>query len=134
MNKISKYTAMLSLVIGLGASAFAGSTSARLYVEQYKGRTDIPAPVLAVSPTYNSPFDASAKVMFSVDASGRVTEIEVLNATDNEFSFRVLDAISRWKFTPALDANGVAVARRVTLPFIYNADETTVGYGLFASL
>ncbi len=134
MNMINKCTAMLGLAFGLTASAFAAATTPESYVAKYKGRTDIPTPIRAVVPVFEAPENAQAKIAFYVDAKGRIQDVEVLETTDEVFASRVKRALSYWKFAPAIDASGNAVTKRVMLPFIYNAEESTSGFGLFASL
>ncbi len=134
MNMINKCTAMLGLAFGLTAAAFASATTPESYIAQYKGRTDIPTPIRAVVPAFEASENAQAKIAFNVDAKGRIQDVVVLETTDEVFASRVKRALSYWKFAPALDVSGKAVTKRVLLPFIYNAEESTSGLGLFASL
>lgn len=58
------------------------------------------------------------QTMLEIDATGKVTHVEIREATHEEFKAAVLAAVSQWTFKPALRA-GEAVAAKVSVPFVF---------------
>jgi TonB family protein len=115
MNTKSK----LALSLGLLAAplALVAKTPERAYVESYRGRADIPAPISVVTPEVASRFAGTQLVLeFVVDAAGQPVLISAVTPdADAELVAAVTSAVEQWKFSPAL-VNGTAVARKVVLP------------------
>jgi len=110
----------LILVTGLLLAPFAllAKSPEQVYVESYRGRTDLPAPTSVVKPSVPAEFAGRTVVLeFVVDAAGIPRDISVKG--DDPIPTRLLtpvvDAVARWKFTPLRRA-GVAVASKVILP------------------
>jgi TonB family protein len=59
-----------------------------------------------------------ARVVFFVDANGKVTDATVADASHEAFSSAVLDVAKQWTFNPAV-RKGVATDSRVTIPFMF---------------
>lgn len=115
MNTKSK----LALSLGLLAVPLAllAKTPEKAYVESYRGRTDIPVPIAVVTPAVDSRFAGQQVTLaFVVDATGKPTLFApAAPGVDAELVAAVVDAVSQWKFAPAL-ADGLPVAKKVVLP------------------
>jgi TonB family protein len=115
MNTKSK----LALSLGLLAVPFAlmAKTPEKAYVESYRGRTGIPAPLAVVSPAVDVRFAGQQVTLeFVVDATGKPTLFApAAPGADAELVAAVVDAVSQWKFSPAL-VDGLPVAKKVVLP------------------
>lgn len=59
-----------------------------------------------------------ATVMIEVDATGRVTAVEVRECSHEEFRAAVVAAVRQWSFVPAL-RGGAPVVSRVSVPFVF---------------
>lgn len=110
----------LILTTGLLLAPFAllAKGPEQVYVESYRGRTDLPAPISVVKPSVPAEFAGRTVVLeFVVDAAGTPRDISVKgnDPTPARLLTPVLDAVARWKFTP-LRREGVAVASKVILP------------------
>lgn len=116
-----KNLSVLTATLLLAATAASAATSYEdAYIEKYKGRTDIPAPVEVVTPTFSSrPELDRVIVKFTVDAAGKPTDIIVADDADMDLKRSLSTAIAAWKFTPAM-ANGTPVAKTVVLPVLLN--------------
>lgn len=74
-----------------------------------------PKAVELVSPEYPPTLkqrgtEGNVVVAFTVDTQGRVQDVEVREATNDEFEAAAVAAVSKWRFTPALrDGQPVAV-------------------------
>jgi hypothetical protein len=115
MNTKSK----LALSLGLLAVPFAlmAKTPEKAYVESYRGRTDIPAPIAVVTPALDSRFAGQQVTLeFVVDATGKPMLLSSATpGADAELVAAVTAAVAQWKFSPALVA-GLPVAKKVILP------------------
>lgn len=115
MNTKSK----LALSLGLLAAplALVAKTPEKAYVESYRGRTDIPAPISVVSPVVEPKYAGQQVTLeFVVDTTGQPTSItSVTPGLDAELVALVTSAIEQWKFSPA-KVNGTPVAKKVILP------------------
>lgn len=115
MNTKSKLTLSLGL-LALPLALVAKSPE-KAYVESYRGRTDIPAPISVVTPVVESRY-AGQQVMieFVVDTAGKPVLISAVTpGADAGLVAAVTSAVEQWKFSPAR-VNGVAVPRKVVLP------------------
>jgi len=120
MNKASKILSLAIASLLVASAATAATSYERTYVENYKGRTDIPVPVSVVTPTLTSTHEtARVVVTFTVDEKGKPRNIAVNSAVDRELSESLTSAVAEWKFAPAL-SNGTPVAREVVLPMLIN--------------
>ena len=87
------------------------------------GTVDVPPRVLEeVRPTAPAGIGRdpapSAVVRFSIDAEGRINDVEVVRATDDRLAGPATEAISRWKLRPAQrDGRGVPAVATVLLTF-----------------
>lgn len=59
-----------------------------------------------------------ANVVVEVDATGKVSAVEVRECSHEEFKEAVTTAVRKWTFTPALRA-GAPVSSRVAIPFVF---------------
>ena len=116
MNTKSKLALSLGLLVAPLALVAADSTE-KAYVESYRNRADGPIPTTVIAPEVSSRFAGRQVVLeFVVDATGTPTNIKsVTPGAHTELVSSVADAVSRWKFTPAL-VDGKPVARKVALP------------------
>ena len=125
MNTKSKLTLSLGLLAApLALMAWSPEKS---YVESYRLRGDTLAPTSVVSPEVSAKFVGKQVVLeFVVDTTGKPTSItSVTPGASAELVATVTDAVSQWKFSPAL-VDGKPVARKVSLPVNIVANS---GYG-----
>jgi protein TonB len=117
MNMNTKSKLALSLGLLVAPLALVAKTPEKAYVESYRGRTDIPAPISVVSPAVESRFAGQQVTLaFVVDTTGKPTSItSVTPGVDAELLAVVTSAVEQWKFSPA-KVNGAAVAKKVILP------------------
>ena len=115
MNTKSKLTLSLGL-LALPLALLAKSPE-KAYVESYRGRTDLPAPISVVSPVVEPRFAGQQVVIeFVVDSKGKPVLISAVTpGVDAGLVEAVTTAVGQWKFSPARE-NGVPVARKVVLP------------------
>ncbi|HEY3755871.1 MAG TPA: energy transducer TonB [Opitutaceae bacterium] len=83
-----------------------------------------PVPIHEVEPAdppeLGSILTGNALVVFTVGATGKVTDAAVVQADDVLFGEAALAAIVKWKFRPA-QIKSEPVACRMTLPFEFNS-------------
>lgn len=115
MNTKSKLT--LSLGLLLAPLALLAKSPEKAYVESYRGRPDLPAPIAVVSPVVEPKFAGQQVVLeFVVDPKGKPVLISAVTpGADAGLVAVVTSAVEQWKFSPA-KVNGVPVARKVVLP------------------
>jgi TonB family protein len=115
MNTKSKLT--LSLGLLAAPLALMAWSPEKAYVESYRNRSDAPVPTSVISPEVSSKFAGTKVVLeFVVDTTGKPTSItSVTPGANAELVASVTDAVSQWKFAPAL-VDGKPVARKVSLP------------------
>ena len=115
MNTKSKLT--LSLGLLLAPLALVAKTPEKAYVDAYRGRTDIPAPIAVVTPVVEPKFAGQQVTLeFVVDTAGQPTSItSVTPGVDADLVAVVTSAVAQWKFSPA-KVNGAPVAKKVILP------------------
>ncbi len=59
-----------------------------------------------------------AKVLFEIDPEGRVSSVEVMEASHEEFKAAALAAARQWTFKPAIRA-GEPTSARISVPFVF---------------
>ena len=116
MNTKSKLALSLGLLLAPLALTAADATE-KAYVESYRNRAPGPIPTTVISPEVSSRFAGRQVVLeFVVDATGTPTGIKsVTPGASAELVATVSEAVSQWKFSPAL-VDGQPVARKVALP------------------
>ncbi|HUJ42277.1 MAG TPA: energy transducer TonB [Opitutaceae bacterium] len=79
-----------------------------------------PAPLICPAPAYPADQTGTGKatVVFTITATGAVTNPVLQDATSPEFGDAALKAVSRWRFLPRMK-DGQPVASRVALPLIF---------------
>jgi protein TonB len=92
--------------------------------------TELPIPLNRFTPTPPADLRRSAiggvvTLRFWIDATGKVTNPEVVNTTDWGFARPSLDAIAKWTFKPAR-RDGVAVGTWVRISFRFVFDDEGV--------
>jgi len=116
MKVVNKLAVLISLgaLLPLAASA---KTLEQAYLDASSKAPGVPVPVAVVSPSAISTEYAGAKVelSFTVDTKGNPTGFSVVSSPDAALAKVVMDAVSKWRFTPA-QKNGTAVATKVVLP------------------
>ena len=110
----------LAVLISLGALlpfAVSAKTSEQAYLDASLKTPGVPVPVAVVSPSDVDAKYTGAKVelAFTVDAKGFPTDFSVISSPDAVIAKVMMDAVSKWRFTPA-QKNGIAVATKVVLP------------------
>ena len=110
----------LAVLISLGALlpfAVSAKTSEQAYLDASLKTPGVPVPVAVVSPSDVDAKYTGAKVelAFTVDAMGIPTDFSVISSPDAVIAKVMMDAVSKWRFTPA-QRNGIAVATKVVLP------------------
>lgn len=115
MNTKSKLALSLGLLVA--PLALLAKSPEKAYVEAYRGRTDIPAPIAVVTPAVESRFAGQQVTLeFVVDATGKPMLISSATpGADAELVAAVSAAVAQWRFSPALVA-GLPVAKKVVLP------------------
>lgn len=115
MNTKSKLTLSLGLLVA--PLALLAKSPEKAYVESYRGRTDIPAPISVVTPDVSPKFAGQQVVLeFVVDKAGKPVLINTVTpGLDAELVAAVTSAVEQWKFSPAKE-NGAPVAKKVVLP------------------
>ena len=114
-----KIKSKLTLSLGLLAAPLAlmAMSPEKAYVESYRGRSDTPVPTSVIMPEVSAKFAGTKVVLeFVVDTTGKPTSItSVTPGADSELVSSVAEAVSQWKFAPAV-VDGKPVARKVALP------------------
>ena len=110
----------LAVLISLGALlpfAVSAKTSEQAYLDASLKTPGVPVPVAVVSPSDVDAKYTGAKVelAFTVDAKGIPTDFSVISSPDAVIAKVMMDAVSKWRFTP-VQKNGIAVATKVVLP------------------
>jgi len=115
MNMKSKLT--LSLGLLAAPLALMAMSPEKAYVESYRGRSDTPVPTSVIMPEVSAKFAGTKVVLeFVVDTAGKPTSITSATPGANaELVASVAEAVSQWKFAPAV-VDGKPVARKVALP------------------
>ena len=119
MKTISKIASIASLLaLGAAAPLAYGLTTSQAYIESYRGRTDVPAPVKIVAPEADASLVGThVQVEFLVDAAGEPREVRVLSTTDPDFARSLREAVKQWRFAPARP-HGTPVPMKVELPVV----------------
>lgn len=112
--KIAAVLSLVSLLSPLAAMAQLVNVE-KAYVESYAGRTDIPVPLFVVAPPPQGETTGLVELLFVVDQKGKPIDIAIKSSTDQSLVGPARNALSQWKFAPAL-LNGEPVARKVVLP------------------
>lgn len=116
MNK-SAIAVVLSLGLVVVPFAHAKKRSDQAYIESYAGRVDIPVPIAVVSPVVDGEHAGTeVQLEFVVDVTGTPVDITTSEPIDRELAAQLTKAVAQWKFTPAHNAAGEAIARKVVLP------------------
>jgi TonB family protein len=114
-----KIKSKLTLSLGLLAAPLAlmAMSPEKAYVESYRGRSDTPVPTSVIMPEVSAKFAGTKVVLeFVVDTTGKPTSItSVTPGANAELVSSVTEAVSQWKFAPAV-VDGKPVARKVALP------------------
>ena len=125
MNIKSKV--ILSLGLLAAPLALMAWSPEKAYVESYRNHTaETPVPTSVIMPEVSQKFVGKQVVLeFVVDTAGKPTSITSTTPdADAELVASVTDAVSQWRFAPAL-VNGKPVARKVALPVNIVADPST---------
>lgn len=116
----------LAVLISLGALlplAVSAKSAEEAYVETSLKSPGVPVPVAVVKPSVSPEYaGAQIDVTFTVDAQGTPTQLAVVSSPDARLAKVVMDAVKKWRFTPA-QKNGTAVAKKVVLPVRITAED-----------
>ena len=79
-----------------------------------------PTPLRMVEPQYpylqrRAGITGNASVNCLIDELGNVRQASIVNASDSDFGSAAVDALKKWKFSPAMH-RGVAVPVRANIP------------------
>jgi periplasmic protein TonB len=85
--------------------------------------TEPPRPRFQARPQYPSDLrkakiEGEGVTVFVVAADGSVKDAMVLRATDERFGAAAVEAVKKWKFTPA-KLNGTVVECRMLVPIVF---------------
>lgn len=117
MKAVSKFAVLFSLGV-LPSLAALAMTREQFYVESCRQDSSVPVPMSVVSPRVGTEYEGSTvQLEFTVDETGKPTDIVVKSARDFMLGLVVTEAVSQWRFKPALE-NGMPVARKVELPVV----------------
>ena len=125
MNMKSKLT--LSLGLLAAPLALMAWSPEKAYVESYRNHAaETPVPTSVIMPEVSQKFVGTKVVLeFVVDATGKPTSFtSTTPGADAELVASVTEAVSQWRFAPAL-VDGKPVARKVSLPVNIVADPST---------
>jgi protein TonB len=112
---VSKLAILLSLG-GLAPFAASAKTPEQAYIEASRKGSGIPVPLVVVAPRVDAVYAGQTVTLeFTVDATGKATEITVESSPDEALSTAVVDAVKQWEFAPA-QVKGAPVATKVELP------------------
>jgi TonB family protein len=116
MKAVNKLAVLISLGALLPFAAFA-KTPEQAYLDASSKAPGVPVPVAVVSPSDIDTKYIGTKVelAFTVDATGNPTGFSVVSSPDDALAKVMMDAVSKWRFSPA-QKNGMAVATKVVLP------------------
>jgi protein TonB len=115
MKAVNKLVALISLSALLPFAASAKSPE-QAYLETASKASGTPVPVAVVSPSVSADYAGSTiELAFTVDAKGSPTGFSVVSSPDAMVAKVVMDAVSKWRFTPA-SRDGAPVATKVVLP------------------
>ena len=115
MKAVNKLALVLSLGALASAAAFA-TTAEQAYIESCRKGPDMPVPVAVVTPRVSPDYaGTTVQLEFTVNVTGRPTDLSVKSDTDTTLAEAVMDAVKQWRFKPA-QPNGVPVATKVVLP------------------
>jgi TonB family protein len=107
---------VISMVLLAAPLTHASTSFEQAYIESYRGRTDVPAPVKVVAPSVSSEYaGTTVELVFTVDSSGVPQHVAVRTAVDRELAEAVTEAVELWRFTPELRA-GQPRSTKVMLP------------------
>lgn len=122
MKAVNKLAVLISLGALLPLAASAKSVE-EAYVETSVKSPGVPVPVAVVKPSVSPEYaGAQFDVTFTVDAQGTPTQLAVVSSPDARLAKVVMDAVKKWRFTPA-QKNGTAVAKKVVLPVRITAED-----------
>jgi Gram-negative bacterial TonB protein C-terminal len=125
MKAVSKFAVLFSLGV-LPSVATMAMTQEQFYVESCRQDSSIPVPISVVSPRVGPQYEGTTvQLEFTVDKAGIPNDIVVKSAKDFTVGLFVTQAVSQWRFKPAL-VDGTPVARKVELPVVI-VEETRTG-------
>lgn len=115
MNAVNQRVVFIRVALA-PLAAFAKSPEQAYLDASLKG-AGVPVPVTVVSPSNVAAGYIGSKVelAFTVDSKGKPTEMSVVSAPDAVLAKVIVDAVSKWRYTPAQE-NGAAVPTKVVLP------------------
>ncbi|HWL14238.1 MAG TPA: energy transducer TonB [Opitutus sp.] len=122
MNAVNKLVVLISVsaLLPLAASAKSGEQA---YLETSARNAGGPVPVAVVTPSVSAEYAGSqVNLAFTVDATGKPTEMRVVSSPDAMVARVIMDAVKKWRFKPA-EKNGTAVSTKVVLPVRINEAE-----------
>lgn len=97
--------------------------------EPAPGLVDPPAVLSRVEPVYPEParragIEGTVELEVSIDASGKVTDVEVVRGLPLGLSEAAADAVRRWSFRPARAAGGFVASRKtVRVHFVLHPED-----------
>jgi len=107
---------VLSVVLLAAPLTLAAMSPEQAYIESYRGRTNVPAPIKVVSPDVDSEYaGTTVELMFTVGPTGAPQDIEVRTPVDRELARVLTDAVQHWRFAPE-QREGHPLAAKVMLP------------------
>ena len=127
MKLATKLAALLGTGV-LAVTAVSAKTIEQSYLESCRKEPGVPVPVVVVKPRTQASFiGQEVDVEFTVDTTGKPSNISVTSVSDSAAAEAVVDAVRQWEFEPA-HRNGAAVTTKVSLPVRFideNAVENT---------
>jgi TonB family protein len=115
MKAVTKLVVLISLV--LAPLAVSAKTPEQDYLKTSLKGAGVPVPVAVVTPSNvdSGYIGTQVQLKFTVDSKGMPTEMSVVSSPDAMIARVIMDAVSKWRFTPA-QKNGLAVPTKVVLP------------------
>jgi len=120
-----KVASKLAILLSIGSFvSFASAKSLeQTYLDNCRKDSNIPVPISVVSPQVDfATAGESVEVEFTVNTTGKPSNISVLSSKDFALSDAVVAAVKQWQFKPA-QKDGAPVATKVILPVrVVNSD------------
>ena len=121
-----KVASKLAILLSIGSFvSFASAKSLeQTYLDNCRKDPGVPIPISVVSPQVDSGTipGESVEVEFTVNTTGKPSNISVLSSKDYALSDAVVTAVKQWQFKPA-QKDGAPVATKVILPVrVVNSD------------
>ena len=109
-------TLLLSFALGLASVGAATAQTTAPLADCAPGAIERPLPEYPITLRKTHVTTGLAQVAICIDAEGKLADILVIRYTREEFATATVNALKKWRFTPAI-RNGVPVTAQTELTF-----------------